>query len=151
MGWGPLELLVCPVRHPQRYSNHTVDSFCVPSVLRLQSPNFTSSEHTVCVPNQTLCDVDSHPEPNAVLIPGVHSVPRLCGNLSCQHLLSKRDKVLCRLLAVHALKWIRTSLAPGQDASGVLRQPWYDKSVITEWFLRPAFDMTLDCSDDPAQ
>ena len=69
----------CPLflRHPPRYSNHTVDNFCVPSVLRLQSPNFTSSENTICVPNEALCAVVSHPEPNHELLPGVHSVPSM--------------------------------------------------------------------------
>ena len=46
----------CPlsIRHPPRYSNHAIDGFCVPSVLRFQSPNFTSSEHAICIPNETL-------------------------------------------------------------------------------------------------
>ena len=36
----------CPpsICHPPWYSNHVVDCFCVPSVLRFQSPDFTSSD-----------------------------------------------------------------------------------------------------------
>ena len=97
----------CPlsVRHPPRCSNHTVNGFSVPSVLRFQSPNFTTSEHTICVPNETLCAVASHPKPNPVLISGVHPVPRIRCDLSCQHLFSKRDKLSRGLLAVQSLKW----------------------------------------------
>ena len=98
--WGPLELLWsvhCPlsVRHPPRYSNHAVDGFCVPLVLRFQSPISRALNTPICVPTEALCAVVSHPEPTPVLISGVH----------CQHLLSKRDKLVCRLLAVQSLKW----------------------------------------------
>ena len=30
-------------------------------------------------------------------------------------------------------------------------QPWHDKRVVDEWFLRPAFDMALDSSDNSTQ
>ena len=96
----------CPpsICHSPRYSNHTVDSSCVPSVLRLQPSDFTSSEHTICIPDETFCAVVSHSKPNSVLKSGVHPVPRLRGDLPSQHFLSKRDKLLCRLLAVQSLK-----------------------------------------------
>ena len=91
----------CPlsIRHPPRYSNHAIDGFCVPSVLRFQSPNS---------------------KPNPVLISGVHPDPRIRGDLPCQHLFSERDKALRRLVAVQSLKWrppvtpVTTFLAPGR-------------------------------------
>ena len=133
----------CPpsICHSPRYSNHTVDNSCVPSVLRLQPSDFTSSEHTICIPDETFCAVVSHSKPYSVLISGVHPVPRFRGDLPSQHFLSKRDKLLCRLLAVQSLKGrlsVTTFLAPGQDASGVLHQPWHDRRVVAEWFLRSA-------------
>ena len=145
----------CPpsICHSPRNSNHAVDGFCVPSVLRFQSPDFTSSEHTICNPNETLCTVVSHSKPNSVLISGVHPVHRIC-DLSCQHLLSERDEVLCRLLAVKSLKWcppVTTFLTPGQDTSGMLHQPWHDGRVVIEWFLHPALNVALGCSNDSTQ
>ena len=146
-------LVNCPpsIYHSPRYSNHTVNSSCVPSVLRLQPSDFTSSEHTICIPDETFCAVVSHSKPYSVLISGVHPVPGLRGDLPSQHFLSKRDKLLCRLLAVQSLKGrlsVTTFLAPGQDASGVLHQPWHDRRVVAEWFLRSAFDVALDGPDD---
>ena len=125
----------CPpaVCHSPRYSNHAVDCFRVPSVLRFQSPDFMSSEHTICNPGETLCAVVSHSKPNSVLISGVDPVHRLCGDLSYQHFLSERAKLLCMLLTVQSLRWrpsVTTFLTPGQDASSVLHQPWHDKRVI---------------------
>ena len=75
--------------HSPRYSDHAVDCFRVPCVLRFQYPDFTSSKNTICIPDETLCAV-SHSKPNSVLIPGVH---RICGDLSCQHFISERDKL----------------------------------------------------------
>ena len=54
-----------------------------------------------------------------------HSVHWICGDLLCQHLLAKRDELLCRLLAVQSFKWrlfVTTLLASGQDASCMLHQ-----------------------------
>ena len=127
------------------------NSLPVMSSKHMTSCSFTSSEHTVCIPVETLGTVVSHSEPNSVLISGVHPVHRICGNFSCQHLLSERDEFLCQFLAMKSFKWclpVTTCLAPGQDTSGMLHQPWYDKRVIIEWFLRPALDMALDCSND---
>ena len=84
------------VCHSPRCSDHIVDGFCVPSVLRFQSPDIASSDH--CSPNETLCAVVSHSKPHSVVISGVLPVHRICGDLSCQHFLSERDEFLCRLL-----------------------------------------------------
>ena len=48
-----------PVCHSPRYSNHTVDGFCVPSALRFESSDFASSECTICTPNETLFRIPS--------------------------------------------------------------------------------------------
>ena len=88
-----------PLCHSPRYSNHAVDGFRVPSALRFQSSDFASSGYTICIPDETFCAVVS------VLISGVHPVFRISGDLSCQHFFSKRDKLVCRLLAVQSLKW----------------------------------------------
>ena len=63
------------------HSNHVVNCFCVPSVLRFQSPNFASSERTVCIPDETLCTVVSHSKANSELMSGVHLVDLICGGL----------------------------------------------------------------------
>ena len=131
-GLSTVHFSVC---HPQRHSNHTIDGFFVTSVLRFPSPNFSGSEHAICIPNEALCAVVSHSKPNPILISGVHSVPRFCGDSSCQHLLSKRNKLLWWLLSVHPLKWrlsISTFLAPGQAAPGMLHQPRCDWRLVTK-------------------
>ena len=86
----------CPsaVYHSPRYTTYCLDVFCVPSALRFQSSDFASSEYTICIPHEALCAGVSHPKPNSVLISWVHSVPRLCGDLSCQHLFSKTGQTL---------------------------------------------------------
>ena len=65
----------CPsaVCQSPRFSNYVLDGFFVPPVLRFQSSDFASSDHTICIPNETFCTVDSHSKPNYELVSGIHS------------------------------------------------------------------------------
>ena len=58
--------------------------------MRFQASDFASSEYTICIPNETVCAVVSHPKPNSVLVSWIHSVHWICGDLLCQHFLAKR-------------------------------------------------------------
>ena len=69
------------VCHPPRHSNHIVDGFFVPPILRFQSPNFSGSEHAICIPNEALCAVVSHSKPNPILFLG-SVVTRLASTIS---------------------------------------------------------------------
>ena len=94
--------------------------------LALNTPTAFPIKHSALLPRI--------PSQTPYLISGVHSVPRFCGDSSCQHLLSKRNKLLWWLLSVHSLKWrlsISTFLAPGQDAPGVLHQPRYERRLVS--------------------
>ena len=70
----------CPsaVCHSPRYSNYVVDGFFVPSTLTFQSSDFTSSEYTICIANDTFSNVVSHSKPNPQLLSGIQSV---CGSV----------------------------------------------------------------------
>ena len=70
----------CPsaVCHSPRYSNYVVDGFFVTSTLAFQSSDFTSSEYTICIANDTFCTVVSHSKPNPELLSGIQSV---CGSV----------------------------------------------------------------------
>ena len=128
-----------------------VDDFFVPSVLRFQSSDFISSECTVCISNVTLCTVVSRSEPNPELVSGLRSGHGICGDLLCQHLLTKKDMFLCRLLAMQSFTWrfpVTTFLTSGQDASCMFHQPRQIWPVVPECFLCAAFSVTFDGSDD---
>ena len=84
------------------HSYHTVDDFLVPSVLMLQFPNFSSSEHNICVPNVALCAVASSSSPNPATTSVIHSVPWFFGDSCCRLLFSEWCKLLCGLFSVHA-------------------------------------------------
>ena len=124
----------CPltVCHPPGVlqSHNSISGFCVQSTPRFQSLDFTSSENTICIPNETFCVVVSHSKPNPILVPGIHSVHWICSDLLCQHLLTKRNELLCGLVAVQSFKWrlpVTTLMTSGQDASCMLHQPRQDK------------------------
>ena len=59
LGSDPLEFLAClspsAVCLSPRYSNYVVDGFCVSPALRLQSSDFMSDAHTICISNETFC------------------------------------------------------------------------------------------------
>ena len=97
----------CPsaVCQSPKFSNHAVDCFRVPSVLRFQSSEFAISEYTFCTPSQTFCTVAWHSKPNPELVSGIHSVHWICGQSLCQHSLAMSEKFLCRLLAMQTFKW----------------------------------------------
>ena len=97
----------CPlaVCHSPRYSNYFLDGFLVPPALRFQSSDFTSSEFSICIPSETFCFVVSHSKPNPELQSGNHSVHGICGDLLCEHFLTKWDKLKCQLLARQSLEW----------------------------------------------
>ena len=103
-----------------------LDGFFVPSALRFQSSDFTSSENTICIPNEAFCTVVSHFEPKSERVSGIHSVHGICGDLLCQHFLTKCDKFLGRFLAMQSFEWkflVTTFLTSGQDAYCMFHQP----------------------------
>ena len=68
-GSGPLQFLVCSPSYllsclDPRYSNHVLSDFFVPAALRFQYSDFTQSEYTICIPNETFYTVVSHIKPS---------------------------------------------------------------------------------------
>ena len=60
-----------------------------------QSSDCPSPEYTVCTPNEIFCPVVSRSKPNPKLVSRIHhSVPGSCGDLLCQHCLTKWDQML---------------------------------------------------------
>ena len=79
-----------------------VGGFFVPSALRFQPSDFTSSEYTICISNETFRTVVSHSKPNPELVSGIRSVHGIFGDLFCQHVFAKMGHILCRFLC-HAV------------------------------------------------
>ena len=140
---------VCP---PPRHSNHPVDGLFVPSALRCQSSDFATSENTPSVvpkkPSALLFHIPCQ-IPN--FVSGIHSVHGIRRDLIRQHNFTKWDKLLRRFLADAVSRKVSsdtTFLTPGQDGTCVFHQPRQEWRVFSEFFLRAAFKVAFDCSDD---
>ena len=109
--WDRVHLNFCSVHcpsavcHSPKYSNHVLDGFFVPSALRFQLSDSTSSEYTICMPNKTSCAVVSHSKPNPEVVSGIHSVHGICGGPCCQRFLAEGGKYVCRFLAMQSFEW----------------------------------------------
>ena len=114
------------------YSDYVLDGFFVPSAPRFQSSDSRSSAYTVCNPNETFCTVIPHSKPNFEFVSQIHSVHGINGNLPRQHSLTKRDKLLCRFLAMQSFEcWspVTTFLTCGQDASCMFHPTTAEKVI----------------------